>query len=72
MKAHNHLFLAKFLSTTFYDLKVTFGYIGENPENFMPKYTHRKYIYCIYMSILRINIEFFGPNMASSQLPLIF
>ena len=24
------------------------------------------------MSILRINIEFFGPNMASSQLPLIF
>ena len=24
------------------------------------------------MSILRINIEFFGPNMASSQLPLIY
>ena len=27
------------LSTTFYDLKVTFGYIGESPENFMSKYT---------------------------------
>ena len=25
--------LAYFLSTTFYDLKVTFRYIGESPEN---------------------------------------
>ena len=25
--------------TTFYDLKVTFGYIGESAENFMSKYT---------------------------------
>ena len=31
--------MANFLSTTFYDLKVTFGYIGESPENFMSKYT---------------------------------
>ena len=31
--------LANFLSTTFYGLKVTFGYIGESPENFMSKYT---------------------------------
>ena len=34
LKAHNHLFC-----TTFYDLKVTFGYIGESPENFISKYT---------------------------------
>ena len=33
-------FLAIFLSTTFYDLKVIFGYIGESPENFMSIYTH--------------------------------
>ena len=31
--------LANFLSTTFYDFKVTFGYIGESPEKFMSKYT---------------------------------
>ena len=31
--------MANFLSTTLYDLKVTFGYIGESPENFMSKYT---------------------------------
>ena len=31
--------LVNFLSTTFYDLKVTFGYIGEIPENIMSKYT---------------------------------
>ena len=58
-------FLANFLSTTFYDLKVTFGYIGESPKKFVNIYTGR-------MSILRINIVFFGPNMASSKLPLIF
>ena len=63
LKAHNHLFWPIFLSTTFYDLKVTFGYIGESPENFM---------YTGSMSILRINIVFFGPNMAASQLPWIF
>ena len=51
-----------FLSTTFYDLKVTFGYTGESPENFYVK----------IMSILRINIVFFGPNMAASQLPYVF
>ena len=39
--------------------------LGESPENFMSKYTAS-------MSILRINIVFFGPNMASSQLCLIF
>ena len=38
LKAHNHLFWP-FLSTTFYDLKVIFGYIGQSPENFMSKYT---------------------------------
>ena len=38
---HNHIkgtkppILANFLSTYFYDLKVTFEYIGESPENFM-------------------------------------
>ena len=32
-------FLANFLSTSFYDLKVTFGYIGESSENFTSKYT---------------------------------
>ena len=32
-------FLDNFLSTSFYDLKVTFGYIGESPENSMSKYT---------------------------------
>ena len=31
--------LANFLCTTFYNLKVTCGYIGESPENFMSKYT---------------------------------
>ena len=31
--------LAIFLSTTFYDSKVIFGYIREGPENFMSKYT---------------------------------
>ena len=31
--------MANFLSTTFYDLKIIFGYIGENSENFMSKYT---------------------------------
>ena len=31
--------LASFLSTTVYDLKVIFGYIGESPETFMSKYT---------------------------------
>ena len=31
--------LGNFLSTTFHDLKVIFGYIGESPENFMSKYT---------------------------------
>ena len=36
LKAHNHLFWP--ISTTFYDLKITFGYIGESPENFMSKY----------------------------------
>ena len=30
----------EFLSTTFYDLKVTLGYIGESPETFMSKYAH--------------------------------
>ena len=35
-KARNHLFWP-ILSTTFYDLKVTFG-IGESAENFMSKY----------------------------------
>ena len=34
LKAHNHLFWP-----TFYDLRVTFGYIGESPEIFMLKYT---------------------------------
>ena len=29
-----------YVYTTFYYLKVTFGYIGESPENFMSKYTH--------------------------------
>ena len=60
LKAHNHLFWPIFLSTTFYDLKVIFWYIGESPENFMSKYTlcqniHRKYEYfenkhCIFWS----------------------
>ena len=27
------------IATTFYDLKVTFGYLEESPENFMSKYT---------------------------------
>ena len=31
LNAHNHLFWPN-------DLKVTFGYIGESPENFMSKY----------------------------------
>ena len=39
LNAHNHIFWPIFLSATFYDLKVTFGYIGESPENFMSKYT---------------------------------
>ena len=39
LKAHKPPILANFLSTTFYDLKLTFGYIGESPENFMSKYT---------------------------------
>ena len=37
--AHKPPFLANFLSTTFYDLKVTFVPIGESPENLMSKYT---------------------------------
>ena len=32
-------FLFSYQTATFYDLKVTFGYIGESPENFMSKYT---------------------------------
>ena len=32
-------FFANFLSITSYELKVTFGYIGESPEYFMRKYT---------------------------------
>ena len=39
LKAHNQPILANFLSTTFYDLKVTLGYIGESHESFMSKYT---------------------------------
>ena len=54
-----HLFWPIFLAT-FYDLKVTFGYIGESPENFMSKYIQE-------VSILRVNIVFFGPNMAASM-----
>ena len=30
---------AHWAATALYDLKVTFGYIGESPENFMSKYT---------------------------------
>ena len=46
---------ANSLSTTFYDLKVTFGYIGERPDNFMSKYTQEVYEYfenkhCIFWS----------------------
>ena len=41
---------------------LTFGYIGESPENFMSKNAGS-------MSIFRINVVFFGPNMAASQLP---
>ena len=48
--------------TTFYDLKVTFGYIGESPENIYVKYIHGKYEY------FENNSVFFGPNMAASQL----
>ena len=36
---HVTTYFAQFLKYHFYDLKVTFGYIGESPENFMPKYT---------------------------------
>ena len=36
VKAHNHLFWP-----IFYDLKVTFGCIGESPETFMSKYTQK-------------------------------
>ena len=39
-RKQRNVILAIFLSTTFYDLKVTFEYIGESPENFMSKYTH--------------------------------
>ena len=39
LKAYNQLFRPIFLSTTFYDLKVKFGHMGESPENFMSKYT---------------------------------
>ena len=38
-------FLANFLSTTFYDLKVKFGYIGESPETFMSKYTQEVWVF---------------------------
>ena len=51
LKGHNHL------STTFYDLKVTFGYTGASLENFMSKYTQEVRV---LMSILRVNIEFLG------------
>ena len=44
-----------------FPFKVTFGYIGESPENF-------KIYTGSILSILRINIVFFGPNMAASQL----
>ena len=65
--AHNHLFWPNFnVYTTFYDLKIIFGYIGESPENFMSK------IYTGSTSILRINIVSFDPNMAASQLSWIF
>ena len=65
--AHNHLLWPNFnVYTTFYDLKIIFGYIGESPENFMYK------IYTGSTSILRINIVSFGPNMAASQLSWIF
>ena len=39
LKAQKPPFLGNFLSTTFYDLKVILGYIGESPENLMSKYT---------------------------------
>ena len=42
--------LGNFLSTTFYDLKVTFGYIGESPENFMSKYEYFENKHCIFWS----------------------
>ena len=35
--------MANFLSTTFYDLKVTFGCIGESPEHLWQN-IHRKYL----------------------------
>ena len=41
LKAHNHLFWP----ITFYDLKVTFGYIGESPENFKSKYTQEVWVF---------------------------
>ena len=31
-------FFGQFFKYHFFDLKVTFGYIGESPENFMSKY----------------------------------
>ena len=35
---HNHI-LVDFLSITFYDLNVTFGYTGGSPKHFISKYT---------------------------------
>ena len=44
------LILANFLSTTFYDFKVKFGYIGESPENTHRKYEYFENKYCIFWS----------------------
>ena len=40
LKAHNQSILANFFKYHFYDLKITFGYTGVIPKNFMSKCTH--------------------------------
>ena len=39
------LFLKNFIFSLDFPFKVTFGYIGESPENFMSKYTQEVWVF---------------------------